>query len=131
MSPSRLQHVSSPFPEEDREALRAFYTKVLGLTELAAPAALSHLRVMWFSAGDGLELHFFPGVPDKSSTRHFCLDVDDLKQTRIRLAEAGGQPYDDVPIPGRPRFFCRDPVGNLVEFTTIESIDRRPRELDC
>ena len=32
----------------------------------------------------------------------------------------GLEPYDDTPIPNRPRFFCRDPAGNLVEFTHIE-----------
>jgi hypothetical protein len=37
------------------------------------------------------------------------------------LAKSGHEPFDDIPIPTRPRFFCRDPVGNLIEFTRTES----------
>ena len=121
MSSSRLQHVSSPFPAGAAEAVRNFYSTVLGLSELPVPATLSDIGLLWFSVGPGLELHFFPGQTDSSSTRHFCLDVADLDQTRAHLVEAGFEPYDDTPIPGRPRFFCRDPVGNLVEFTMVMS----------
>jgi catechol 2,3-dioxygenase-like lactoylglutathione lyase family enzyme len=120
MASSSLQHVSSPFPAGERQAIRTFYGDLLGLTEVPVPATLSQGDLVWFSAGPGLELHFFPGTPDPTADRHFCLDVADLAGTRKRLVEHGGEPYDDIPIPGRPRFFCRDPVGNLVEFTSIE-----------
>lgn len=115
-----LQHVSSPFPIGGQAALRAFYGKGLGLRELSTPAALSHLELVWFGAGDGLELHFFRGETDPAAARHFCLEVEDLHEIRQRLHDAGHKPYDDTPIPNRPRFFCRDPAGNLVEFTRIE-----------
>jgi len=78
------------------------------------------MGLVWFSAGEGLEMHFFPEPAGSASARHFCLDIDDLEETRQRLIEAGLEPYDDTPIPNRPRFFCRDPVGNLIEFTRIE-----------
>ena len=78
------------------------------------------MGLLWFSAGEGLELHFFPGKQDLGSSRHFCFDIGDLEATRQRLQEAGFKPYEDRPITNRPRFFCRDPVGNLVEFTRIE-----------
>jgi hypothetical protein len=120
MSSSSLQHVSSPFPDGERESIRSFYGTLLGLREVPVPATLSHMGLAWFSAGPGLELHFFPGATDPSAARHFCLDVADLAETRKLLVEQGREPYDDIPIPGRPRFFCRDPVGNLVEFTTIQ-----------
>jgi hypothetical protein len=115
-----LQHVSSPFAAGGEPALRAFYGALLGLTELPTPTALAHLDVVWFAAGDGLELHFFRGATDPGAARHFCLETDDLDETRRRLHDAGHEPYDDTPIPNRPRFFCRDPFGNLVEFTRIE-----------
>ena len=54
------------------------------------------------------------------AARHFCLDTDGLEETRRCLLDAGYEPYDDTPIPNRPRFFCREPAGNLVEFTSIE-----------
>ena len=115
-----LQHVSSPFPDNRRADVRRFYGEVLGLREIPPPVTLASMNLVWFSAGPGLEMHFFPGPTDPSSARHFCLNVDDLEETRQRLAESGATPYDDTPIPNRPRFFCRDPVGNLIEFTRIE-----------
>jgi len=115
-----LQHVSSPFGTGGQTALRDFYGELLGLRELPTPSTLSHMELVWFAAGDGLELHFFRGDGDPRAARHFCLDIEDLEEMRRRLIEAGHDPYDDTPIPSRPRFFCRDPSGNLVEFTTIE-----------
>ena len=115
-----LQHVSSPFPDGEQAAIRRFYGEVLGLREVPPPASLESMRLVWFSAGPGLELHFFPGQPDPDAARHFCLDIEDLAETRRDLAAAGLEPYDDIPIPNRPRFFCKDPVGNLLEFTRIE-----------
>lgn len=115
-----LQHVSTPFPPGEQSAIRTFYGDVLGLTEIEPPASLAHLDLVWFSAGLGLELHFFPGTTDPQSARHFCLDVDDLDETRNQLEKAGRRPYEDTPIPNRPRFFCRDPIGSLIEFTSIQ-----------
>jgi catechol 2,3-dioxygenase-like lactoylglutathione lyase family enzyme len=116
----RLQHVSSPFTDGNQGALRAFYGDLLGLAEISTPSTLGNLDLVWFSAGDGMELHFFRGTPDPSAMRHFCLDIEDLEETRRRLKEAGHEPYDDTPIPNRPRFFCRDPAGNLLELTSIQ-----------
>jgi len=115
-----LQHVSSPYPEGESGAVRHFYADLLGLREQATPSTLADMGLLWFTAGEGLELHFFPGPQHAESRRHFCLDIEDLEETRRRLEGAGLEPYDDTPIPNRPRFFCRDPAGNLVEFTRIE-----------
>ena len=51
---------------------------------------------------------------------HLCLEVDDVAALRSRLDEAGVETSDATEILGRPRFFCRDPFGNLLELTTIE-----------
>jgi hypothetical protein len=115
-----LQHVSSPFPDGEQTSIRKFYGEVLGLHEIPVPSTLADMGLVWFSAGDRLELHFFPQQVDLESRRHFCLDIEDLTETRSRLQEAGLEPFDDTPINNRPRFFCRDLVGNLVEFTRIE-----------
>jgi catechol 2,3-dioxygenase-like lactoylglutathione lyase family enzyme len=115
-----LQHVSLPYPDGQDAAVRRFYAEELGLREIPTPSTLAGMDLLWFSAGEGRELHFFPGKPDTETIRHFCFDIDDLEDTRRRLKDAGLEPYDDTPIPHRPRFFCRDPVGNLIEFTRIE-----------
>jgi catechol 2,3-dioxygenase-like lactoylglutathione lyase family enzyme len=115
-----LQHVSSPYPPGQQDAVRAFYGKMLGLVEIRPPRSLEHMQLIWFSAGaHSRELHFFPGVSDPEHPRHFCLEIEDVEAARGELSAAGYEPYDDVPIPTRPRFFCRDPFGNLIEFTTI------------
>jgi catechol 2,3-dioxygenase-like lactoylglutathione lyase family enzyme len=107
-------------PEAGQAEVRRFYGDALGLSELPVPHTLEGGGLVWYSAGDNLELHFFPGEQAPGSTRHFCLDVEDLDEVRRTLTEAGLQPYDDTPIPNRPRFFCRDPFGNLIEFTSIK-----------
>jgi catechol 2,3-dioxygenase-like lactoylglutathione lyase family enzyme len=116
----KLQHVSSPFPAGRQADVRHFYGELLGLAEVEVPRTLDAGRLVWYSAGDGMELHFFSGDLAPGSGRHLCLDVEDLSGTRGRLVEAGFQPYEDTPIPNRPRFFCRDPFDNLVEFTSIQ-----------
>ena len=121
----KLQHVSTPFPAGRQADVRRFYGEVLGLSEVEVPRTLDAGRLVWYSSGDGMELHFFSGELAPGSARHFCLDVDDLAATRGRLAEAGFEPYHDTPIPNRPRFFCRDPFDNLVEFTSIQGDYRK------
>jgi catechol 2,3-dioxygenase-like lactoylglutathione lyase family enzyme len=115
-----LQHVSSPIPDGSQSEVRRFYGEVLGLQEQPVPHTLDQRLLVWYAAGDGLELHFFPGEQAPRSERHFCLDVADLDQVRRALEAAGLEPYDTTPIPNRPRFFCRDPFDNLIEFTTIQ-----------
>lgn len=120
MKVRRLQHVSSPFPDGKQDEVRAFYGGVLDLNEIPVPRSLASGGLVWFSAGpDSLEIHFFPGIPDPQHRRHLCLEVDDLDAARTRLTTAGYETLDATPISKRPRFFCRDPFGNLIEFTTL------------
>ena len=130
MKVKRLQHVSTPYPAGEGESLRGFYGGVLGLEELPLPLALEGRGLVWFAAGDDdLELHFLPEPQDTASGRHFCLEVDAVELWRTRLAESGYTLSDDSSIPGRPRFFCRDPFGNLLEFTTIRG-DYRQEQVE-
>jgi len=115
-----LQHVSCPYSNGDLEAVRHFYGKVLGLQELPVPDTLADSHLIWFAAVNQIELHFFPGLPDQGAKHHFCLDVDDLEEARRNLLDAGHAPFEATAIRNRPRFYCRDPVGNLIEFTSID-----------
>ena len=116
----KLQHVSSPYPEGHKADVRRFYGDVLGLDEVEVPRTLDVDNLVWYSVGDGMELHFYIGDQAPGSARHFALDVDDLAETRRRLTDAGFEPYDTTPIPNRPRFFCRDPFDNLLELTSVQ-----------
>lgn len=123
MRVKRLQHVSSPYPTGRHDDVRAFYGGVLGLEEKDLPESLGSRALVWYDAGEGdYELHFLPedSPAQEGTARHFCLEVDDLDDCRRRLDEAGYETRESTPIPGRPRFVCRDPFGNLIEFTTIE-----------
>ena len=116
----RLQHVSIPRPPGSEAATRAFYGDLLGLPEIPAPSSIQAMEVIWFKIGADAELHCFREEPlEDPSTRHFCLVVEDLAGVRRKLNDAGHAPYDVEAIAGRPRFFCRDPFGNIIEFTTI------------
>lgn len=118
---ARLQHVSIPRPPGSAGATREFYGGLLEMDEIPPPNSLQDDQVIWFRAGDDAELHVFLEAPlDDRSNRHLCLVVDDLARLRERLLAAGYHPYAVTPIPGRPRFFCRDPFGNILEFTAIE-----------
>ncbi len=119
---ARLQHVSIPRPPGSDAAARAFFGDVLGLREIPPPDSLQDMRVIWFQLDGDAELHVFLEAPlGDASNRHFCLVVEDLAALRAQLRAAGYAPYAVEAIPGRPRFFCRDPFGNIIEFTTIEA----------
>lgn len=120
---ARLQHVALPRPPETEDAARAFYDDLLGLREMMPPRSLQSLGVLWFGIGAGSELHSFVEGPmgQDRSGRHFCLAVDDVEELRLRLEAAGVTVVGDVPIPDRPRYFIRDPFGNLIELTTIDA----------
>jgi catechol 2,3-dioxygenase-like lactoylglutathione lyase family enzyme len=121
MSRPRIQHVSIPRPPQSDQQTRAFYGDLLGLEEVPPPASIRHLDLIWYRLGE-TELHLFAEEPrPDTSGRHLCIEVDDLEGMRARLTAAGHTPADTLPIPGRPRFFCRDPFGNSIEFVTIES----------
>jgi catechol 2,3-dioxygenase-like lactoylglutathione lyase family enzyme len=121
MPKPRLQHVSTLVPPGSQEAVRAFYGELLGLEEKQPPSTLNHLQLVWFAAGEGeMELHFLPSTDrPRDYGQHFCLVVDDIEAYRRKLTEAGIDITEAEPIPGRPRLFCHDPFGNLVELTTI------------
>ena len=123
MEKLRLQHISCSIPVDGQEEIRAFYGGVLGLEEKPSPKALADRNVVWFKAGENeMELHFTPDpiLADPLAQYHFCLEVAELEQYRVLLIEADYIISEAIPILNRPRFFCRDPLNNLVEFTTIQ-----------
>jgi catechol 2,3-dioxygenase-like lactoylglutathione lyase family enzyme len=120
--PTRLQHVSIARPPHSNAQARTFYGDLLGLEEVPSPVALAALDVIWYRLGSDTELHILveETLGQDRSGRHFCLAVDDILSMRERCEAAGVTVVGDVPIPGRPRFFIRDPFGNLIELTSIE-----------
>lgn len=118
----RLQHASVPMPVGGNDAARAFYSGILGMTEVTPPASLNAERIVWFKAGDaGHEVHVFTeeGVGPNTPAQHLCLQLDDIDAMRAHLETLGVPIEEPVAIYNRPRFNVRDPFGNLIELTQI------------
>jgi len=118
----RLQHVSIPIPADGRDRALSFYRDTLGLEERYVPPKLDAARFLWFRLGPpDLELHLMLTESPPHDQRHLCVAVDDLASIRARLEAAGVETSEATEIVGRPRFFCRDPFGNLLELAQIDS----------
>ena len=110
---ARLDHVQVAMPAGREADARAFYGDLLGLTEVAKPAALSAAGGVWF--GEGLHLGVeTPFVPARKA--HPALAVSDLALVARRLEAAGYEVAWDTRIPGVRRFHTSDPFGNRVEI---------------
>ncbi|GAC1362349.1 MAG: VOC family protein [Ktedonobacteraceae bacterium] len=120
----RLQHASLPIAFGGQGKAREFYGGLLGLQEKLAPSTLAEQGIVWFALGDNeMELHLVPDsehLPNPAEARHICLEVAHVEQWRSKIRDAGHEIIEGSPILNRPRFFCHDPFGNRLEFTTIE-----------
>lgn len=111
-----LDHVQLAAPPGSEDTLRAFYTGVLGMTEIPKPPALAARGGCWFQAGS-VQLHL--GVEDDfrpARKAHPGLRVRDIEAYAARLAARGTQVTWDDNLPGHHRFYAEDPVGNRLEF---------------
>jgi catechol 2,3-dioxygenase-like lactoylglutathione lyase family enzyme len=99
----------------DLAAARAFYGRVLGLTEIAPPREFDFVAV-WYDLG-GQYLHLLQKPqPDTPSPRHFCLHVEDVSAARAHFGALGIPTDETVKIAAADRFFVRDPDGNRIEL---------------
>jgi len=111
-----IHHVLLACPAGTEDALRAFYSGVLGLTEIDKPPALASRGGCWFR-GHGIELHL--GVEDDfrpARKAHPGLLVRDIDRWAARLRAAGYPVAFDDEFPGMRRFYSADPHGNRLEF---------------
>jgi catechol 2,3-dioxygenase-like lactoylglutathione lyase family enzyme len=116
-----LHHVQLSGPAGCEEDARAFYGLVLGVPEVAKPAALAARGGVWFRS-DAVEIHI--GVdPDFAPQKkaHPGLLVDDLDGMAKRIEDAGGEVEWDELFPGFRRCYARDPFGNRLEL--LEPLD--------
>ncbi|GAB3592769.1 VOC family protein [Angustibacter peucedani] len=110
-----LHHVQVSCPAGSEDALRAFYSGVLGMAEIPKPPVLAARGGVWFRAGThelhcGVEEGFVP-----ARKAHPALAVSDVDAAAERVAAAGGAVRWDDAITGLRRFHTDDPVGNRVE----------------
>ena len=115
-----LDHVQVAIPPGVEEEARAFYGKVLGMTEVNKPPKLAERGGCWFE-GPGTVLHL--GVESgfqPAKKAHPAFLVDDLDKMVQHLEKEGIASTPDDNIPGTRRVYISDPFGNRIELIQAE-----------
>ncbi len=118
-----VDHVQLAAPPGSEDRLRAYYTEVLGMTEIPKPPVLAARGGCWFAAGPvqlhlGVEEDFHP-----ARKAHPGLRVDGIEAYASRLEERGATVVWDDSLPGHRRFYSEDPVGNRLEFLEVHGLE--------
>jgi catechol 2,3-dioxygenase-like lactoylglutathione lyase family enzyme len=119
-----IHHVQVSIPPQGEDRARRFYVDLLGLREVEKPPNLAARGGIWLALDVG-QLHL--GVEPEfrpAAKAHPALEVAGWTSLRERLARAGVPVLDDAELPGRRRFYVRDPFGNRLEF--VEAAERGP-----
>ena len=113
-----LHHVNIRVPRALEEATKDFYKNVVGLGEIEKPGESKKHGGAWFACGAvQIHLSLSEGEGNAASNRHICYRVADLAEAENAFRRADVEIIaDDQPIPGCPRFYVRDPGGNLLEI---------------
>ena len=108
-------HITFLAPGASPDDVRRFYQEGLGLASVPTPPSLAHYPVLWFAAGP-IMLHVSYPTEGVVGDGHAALAVDDVEAARTHLSSMGyAVEADTIPM-GYPRFFVRDPWGNLFEI---------------
>jgi catechol 2,3-dioxygenase-like lactoylglutathione lyase family enzyme len=111
-----IDHVQLAMPSEGEAAARAFYADVLGLVEVAKPAALAGRGGCWFERGAtrvhlGVEEDFRP-----ARKAHPALLVNGLPAFVAATGLAFTWATD---VPGLVHGYVDDPFGNRIELVEV------------
>ncbi|MCS6909421.1 MAG: VOC family protein [Anaerolineales bacterium] len=120
-----IDHIYLTAPSGSEDKIREFYGEVLGLNEIPKPPQLADRDGLWFDCGN-LQLHIgTEAAPGNAySSRHIAFRVSDLDAVRATLTDNGyAIEEDSAPLEGRRHFYCRDPLGNRIEF--VETIEEK------
>lgn len=112
-----LHHVNVTVPPELEEAAKRFYGTVLELKQIPKPST-SRQNGAWFDIGPN-QLHLSVENEERGplSSRHVCFAVSDLRAAEARFRDAGVKIIPDPrPAKDNPRFYVRDPGGNMLEI---------------
>ena len=116
---TRLDHVNVVVPKSLEESAKRFYGSILGLKETPKPVELQGNGGAWYQLGS-VQLHLSAkadAANGQSRKGHVCYTVADVVFAEEQLRVAGIEIIpDDQPMAGKPRFYVRDPGGNLIEL---------------
>ncbi|MEA2446585.1 MAG: hypothetical protein QOK47_222 [Actinomycetota bacterium] len=118
-----MDHVHVTAPSELLEDVADWYRTVLGLQEIDKPEG-TRPEGAWFLAGTQ-ELHLSIDEHNPPKSAHFGVVVDDHEAVLETLRGHGCHIEQASKIPGRFRFYTRDPAGNrleIVHYTDAEVV---------
>ncbi len=113
-----LDHVNVTAPEELEDEVVDWYQNCLGLPRLPKPDG-TRRNGAWFELGPQ-QLHVSIDEHNPHQTAHVGVVVDNYDTVIERLREAGCHIEQAAAIPGRHRFYTRDPAGNRIEIACVE-----------
>ena len=111
-----VEHVHITTPEELETEVVDWYRNCLGLDVLEKPEGTKQ-QGTWFQLGTQ-ELHLSIDEHNPPKIAHFCVVVDSFDPVIERLRDGGSHIEQATEIPGRRRFYTRDPAGNRIEVMT-------------
>jgi catechol 2,3-dioxygenase-like lactoylglutathione lyase family enzyme len=111
-----IDHVQIAIPVESEERARAFYSGILGFTEVAKPPQMAERKSIWFVAGAvnlhlGIEPNFTP-----AKRAHPAFVVEGLDAILAACDGAGISSKPDTSFNGLRRVHVFDPFGNRLEL---------------
>jgi catechol 2,3-dioxygenase-like lactoylglutathione lyase family enzyme len=109
-----IDHVHVTAPEELMDDVLDWYENCLGLEAVAKPEG-THGGGGWFRAGEQ-EVHVASDPHNPPHVAHFGLEIDEIDPIIEVLRSAGCHLEQATDIPGRHRFYTRDPAGNRIEI---------------
>jgi len=117
-----IHHVNVVVSKTQEAAAKRFYGSVFGLREIPKPLELQANGGAWYDLG-GIQLHLSAKADgDMAKKGHICYSVADVAAAEDHLRTAGIEIIpDDQPIAVQPRFYVRDPGGNLIEIAQQRS----------
>jgi len=111
-----LDHVQIAIPVGSEDRARAFYSGILGFTEIEKPPQMAERKSIWFVAGVvnlhlGIEPDFHP-----AERAHPAFVVEGLDAILAACERAGISYKPDTSFNGFRRVHVIDPFGNRLEL---------------
>ena len=117
-----INHVGIPI--SDRKKSLPFYRDLVGLELI--PSMEDGDALIWSETADHTMVHVIEGAP----IPHFAFEVEDF-DAALEAVRAAGIEIIKGPVErvdGQRAFYCFDPDGNRLEFTTARNLKPIPRK---
>lgn len=112
-----VHHIHFQFPAHSKEAIRFFYSTVLGAHELHSP---EKKQLLQFEMG-AQRLCFTPeaGAASRKPAQHVAFNVQGIGDLKQRLHAFDLAFIESHPAQQAQQVYVKDPAGNQLEFLEI------------